>query len=220
MSKRATQGDNSVNAERMERTLGEYHKELNEIIYKQYELYDRTVLTLSGGALAVTIVFLPDMFKGNVPHTAWALLGAWSGWGLSIGAILVSYLCGIRAMNNYQNQIVQHLKSDTGKWIEFKKPLSARFVTILNISAAITTVVGLIFMFIFAKANMHSSDNNQWRVKVEQTEEIMAANDRPATRPSRPVTGGSAPHTNSANIPAPPPPPRPSSRPSPKSSGK
>src|SRR4051812_17758561 len=52
--------------------------------------YDKAVLTLSGGALGVSIAFVKDIV-GKDAHHSYYLTAAWLLWGVSCAAVLLSY---------------------------------------------------------------------------------------------------------------------------------
>ncbi|HTL71657.1 MAG TPA: hypothetical protein VL863_00035, partial [bacterium] len=60
--------------------------------------YDKGVLTLSGGALGISLVFLKDIVgTKSLLHGEFLLL-AWIFWGLSISFILASYFTSAKAI--------------------------------------------------------------------------------------------------------------------------
>lgn len=60
--------------------------------------YDKGVLTLSGGALGLSLVFLKDVVGANPLVHSGCLLAAWIAWGLSIAFVLASYFTSTKAL--------------------------------------------------------------------------------------------------------------------------
>jgi hypothetical protein len=60
--------------------------------------YDKSVMTLSGGALGVSFAFLKDIVGTKGLSHCPFLLAAWALWGLSISFILSSYFTSTKAI--------------------------------------------------------------------------------------------------------------------------
>lgn len=75
----------------------EYRKELIRLGQQSQESFDKTLLTLSTGAIAVSLAFGGNVL-GALPWTAsgW-LVTAWSLWSLCIAATLASFWTSMRA---------------------------------------------------------------------------------------------------------------------------
>ena len=68
------------------------------------EQYDKTILTLSGGAFGISFAFVDKVAGANPILTGW-LLGAWLFWGLSITAILFSFFFANKALRKTIEQV-------------------------------------------------------------------------------------------------------------------
>lgn len=62
--------------------------------------FDTSILTLSGGALLLSMTFVKDIASGS-PQDTWALVVAWISLGIAIAAMLISLLTSQKA---YQQQ--------------------------------------------------------------------------------------------------------------------
>lgn len=62
--------------------------------------FDKSILTLSGGALLLSMTFVKDIVSGS-PKDTWALIVAWILLGTAIAVMLISLLTSQRA---YQRQ--------------------------------------------------------------------------------------------------------------------
>lgn len=72
--------------------LTEYRQSLVAAEQTMQGEYDKGVLTLSGGALGISLVFLKDVVGPKPLKEPGFLLASWIVWGLSIGFVLASYL--------------------------------------------------------------------------------------------------------------------------------
>lgn len=69
-----------------------YRHDLLSIQKEQIISYDKAILSLSGGALGITIAF-SDKFGGStIPTVTWALLAAWAAFSIAIAFNVLSYL--------------------------------------------------------------------------------------------------------------------------------
>jgi hypothetical protein len=110
---------------------------------KATESFDRTVVTLAGGALAVSISFVHDLAPH--PRHGWLMGVAWSGFCVSLLLILGSYLTSIGAHDAIIEQIDQRAAT-------IKPP--RRLTTWLNRGAAGFLVFGVVWLVIFAWFNV------------------------------------------------------------------
>ncbi len=62
--------------------------------------FDKSILTLSGGALLLSMTFVKDIVSGS-PQDTWALVVAWISLSIAIAAMLISLLTSQKA---YQQQ--------------------------------------------------------------------------------------------------------------------
>lgn len=85
--------------------LKDYRNQLVVAEQKAQEDFDKTVISLSGGALGVSFVFLKDVVaSGPVNHKTY-LLAAWMFWGVSITAVLASFFASTLALRRAIRQV-------------------------------------------------------------------------------------------------------------------
>lgn len=85
--------------------LGDYRSWLVAAEQKAQEDFDKTVLSLSGGALGVSFVFLKDIIGiANIQSPEW-LLGSWLSWGVSSVSILASFYTSNLALRRAIRQV-------------------------------------------------------------------------------------------------------------------
>ena len=70
---------------------------------KAQEDYDKAILSLAGGAFAVSLLFIEKITTGQISH-AWLLLTAWLCWLFSIAAVLISYFSSQKALQKAIDQ--------------------------------------------------------------------------------------------------------------------
>jgi hypothetical protein len=82
----------------MDGNLRAYRNHLVAAEQKAQEDFDKTVVSLSGGALAISFAFIKDMIGSGPLDKALFLLVSWMLWGGSITAVLLSYFCSHLAL--------------------------------------------------------------------------------------------------------------------------
>jgi hypothetical protein len=127
--------------------IEEYRRLLISTEQRAQEAYDRTVLSLSGGALGISFAFVKQ-FLGNRPVEATeCLMIAWAAWVLSLTATLFSHYLSTLAHQAALNDL------DSGK----PGKAAGRFdkvVTILNATGGILFIVGSGTMGAFVVNNL------------------------------------------------------------------
>jgi hypothetical protein len=68
--------------------LSDYRKHLQTAEQKSQEDFDKTVLSLSGGALGISFIFLKDVIGPNPVVSPNLLFTAWVAWGSSTFCVL------------------------------------------------------------------------------------------------------------------------------------
>ncbi|HEY5375200.1 MAG TPA: hypothetical protein VIK01_16085 [Polyangiaceae bacterium] len=110
-------------------------------IYKQaLESFDRTMVTVSGGALAVSITFLHDVAPSPTPWSLLPLIVGWGGLIASLGAIIISMPVGHRSIE------LRLAGEDDSKM--------TKYTTWLNSTSVVALLVGFMGLAVFAGMNM------------------------------------------------------------------
>jgi hypothetical protein len=115
---------------------------LVELYGKALEGFDRSIVTISGGAFAISVTFVHEVAPNPVESSFTALWIGWIGLALSLTFIVISMLTGHRALEDALG----------GKELtEF-----TAVTTFFNVAAAAMMVAGLLGLAWFAQDNMFS----------------------------------------------------------------
>lgn len=127
----------------------EYRRWLVAAEQKSQEDFDKTVLTLSGGALGISFVFLKDVIGPQPIVLSSFLLAAWLTWAFSTFSVLTSFYLSHLALRSAIGQV------DDGT-IHKQTPggVFARLTAILNATGAVLFLVGVCCITVFAGANL------------------------------------------------------------------
>jgi hypothetical protein len=123
--------------------LQEYRRHLVESRQKTFEAFDRTLLTLSAGGLALSLSMVKELSLGGRSSFN-LMLVCWIFWLLSMTCTLVSFFASIQALGKAIEQV------DDGEVVGRK--VGGRWTTVvnvLNLSAMICFIVGSIFVVSF-----------------------------------------------------------------------
>lgn len=122
-----------------------YRDLLQELSIKSQDQYDKTLLTLSTGALGLSFAFIKDIVNISVATNINYLTGSWISLTFSILCILISFLSAKHALDKAieaeDNDEVYESKLD-------------RITSILNWMSAAFFIAGLIFVTVFIKLNL------------------------------------------------------------------
>ncbi len=133
----------------MDDALYQYRQHLVTAEQKAQDDYDKAVLSLSGGAFAVSLVFIEKVIgPGKIVHE-WVLLAAWVCWCLSIAAVLWSFYVSRNALRKAIDQFDsnQPLPRQPGG-------VMARATEILNFLSGSSFVLGLLLIATFSIFNL------------------------------------------------------------------
>lgn len=117
--------------------------------FKVSEAYDKAVMTLSGGALGISMTFIHDLAPTPVAGTFLWLGLAWISFGTSIASILVSKLTSQWALDRALEQF------DSGE-IKGQRPGQGYSVltSVLNVLAGVAFLLGVFALAWFAISNL------------------------------------------------------------------
>ncbi|RYD67243.1 MAG: hypothetical protein EOP84_30655, partial [Verrucomicrobiaceae bacterium] len=126
-----------------------YRASLLDVAQKMQSDYDKGVITLSGGALGISLVFLKDVVGSNAWANAGFLLVAWMAWGASILCILASYFTSDQALRTAAEQVdlqLIYLKLAKSPWVTATK--------VLNAGGGLVFFAGVICLVCFVSHNL------------------------------------------------------------------
>lgn len=132
----------------MDEQLRAYRDHLVDAQREAHAAFDKTVLSLSGGALGISFAFVRDIIADKPPVNLWLLIAAWVCWGLCVTSTLVSYYTSHKGLRSAIKRV------DDGTVCE--KPIG-RFDIVtsgLNIASGGLFVVGLILIAWFVSTNL------------------------------------------------------------------
>jgi len=126
--------------------LREYRTFLVAAEQKSQEDYDKTVITLSGGALGVSFAFVKDIVGGQALAQPIWLCVAWIVWGLSVTSVLASFYFSHIALRKTIKQIDENTES-----LYKKTPggVFTRVTQVLNALGGLLFLTGVVSMTVF-----------------------------------------------------------------------
>jgi len=131
--------------------LRTYRDRLVQAYLELSKAYDKAVMTLSAGTLAISLTFVKDVINTPRPGTVIFLALAWTALAVSIVAILISMLTSQWALRKTIEQVdrgqERQLRAEPGGW-------RSRLTAWLNVGAAVGFVLGVALLAWFAIANI------------------------------------------------------------------
>ncbi|MFT7056693.1 MAG: hypothetical protein ACJAR3_002332 [Roseivirga sp.] len=126
----------------------EYRNNLIAAEQKSQDDYDKTIVSLSGGALGISIVFIKDIIGTSDPVMLWTVITAWASWATSLASVVTSYFLSRMAL---RVAILQNDKNDfsagVGGW-------AAKATHFLNAISGLMFLSGIVFLIIFSAKNI------------------------------------------------------------------
>ena len=116
--------------------LENYRNLLIQLEQKSYEDYDKALLAMSGGALAISLAFVKNIGGNDPVQLRILLIMSWILWTLTILAVLWSFVMSQRALREAVEQI------DAGENEVTLGGFSDKMTGILNIAGGFFLFVG------------------------------------------------------------------------------
>lgn len=135
--------------------LTEYRNSLTLSNQKVLEGYDKLILTLSGGALGLSMTFIKDVIGTDPMQLPNLLFLSWLCWTLSLTASIFSYYLSHYMHERYIEKTDEELEkeepgkpdmSDIKKWVNILR--------LLNIFSGLVLNIGFLLMGIFVWNNI------------------------------------------------------------------
>lgn len=105
----------------------EHRRHLVSAAQKAQDDYDKTVISLSGGALAISFAFLDKLTDGPPFDYQWVLFLAWGSWAISMAVMLFSFFASEQALRRAIHEVDEGKESTApgGRWASATKWLNA-----------------------------------------------------------------------------------------------
>ena len=132
----------------VDENMRDYRRHLVEAEERSQAQFDKTVLTLSGGALAVSFTFLKDIAGPAPQQTGW-LIGAWIAWTVSSVCVLIAFYFSRWAIRKTIKQVDRnrvHGELPGGAWTILTESFNA--------VGALSFAVGVSAIIVFVKLNL------------------------------------------------------------------
>ena len=126
-----------------------YREQLLALMNESQGAFDKTIVTLSGGALGVSFAFVKNFVGDAAPQLPLLLFLAWSCWTLSLAGILASHYTSAAALRRAVEQLDGHR-------LEHEKPggVAEKATELLNPAALVLFLAGLISAGVFVFINL------------------------------------------------------------------
>lgn len=138
--------------------LVDYRRLLVAAEQKSQEDFDKTVLTLSGGALAISLTFIKEIIGQQSIESSYLLWFAWTAWTFSTFSVLVSYFLSHLALRRAILQV------DNGTI--YSQPAGGKFAfytALLNGIGGVLFLIGILCFIFFAGVNLTTKGVNNDR---------------------------------------------------------
>ena len=176
--------------------MDEYRNNLIQAEQKSQDDYDKSIISLSGGALGISLVFYKEVIGSNTPLHHELLIWSWGIWAASIAAVVVSYFLSRLSLRKAIEQTDKNdFSGGVGGW-------AARWTSLANALSGVLFVIGIGLFITFLSYNIEgkamSNQNDKGKAKKGYTPPPP-----PPSKDKEPLTKGVIP-------PPPPPAPKPS----------
>lgn len=164
-------------------SLGDYRQWLISAEHKAQDDFDKAVLSLSGGALGISFVFVKEIVGPGEIQLALLLMVAWIAWALSSLSILASYFFSHLSLRRAIKQC-----DDGTIYGTTPGGIFATLTGSLNACGALLFVAGVISMsaFVYLNINARGVHRGTQGSTTEAAGPIRAAAGQQSSSPSKP----------------------------------
>ncbi|MCF6323061.1 MAG: hypothetical protein L3J89_01845 [Gammaproteobacteria bacterium] len=182
----------------MDESLKKYRQQLVDTEQKVSESYDKTVIALSSGALAISFAFVKDFIGSGPASNLEYLFLSWVFLSLSLAAVLFSLFFGTLSFRKAISQV------DDGTIYKRKAGgVLGRITISLHCSAAVLLIVGLFLLGNFVHKNIGvAEDAREKHTATATTEARSSITDEPGPgeNASKPTAATSTSSTKKAAV--------------------
>lgn len=143
-----------VNSSPQKNKWQDYRKECVESGERSHEKFDKTVLTLSSGALALSLTFTKDLIPLCISKYNWLLMLCWGFWALSLCIHLFGLFASTQTFEKKISQIDKGLVDEIRKKNEHLGEPYRNIVIFCNLWGMVSFVLGVFAIIIFIIVNL------------------------------------------------------------------
>jgi len=136
------------NGSELDSALVDYRATLVAAEQKSQDDYDKTIVSLSGGALGISMVFLSDIVGETAPIAIWSVVTAWGFWAVSLTSVVTSYFFSRIALSKaIQQTDSRELSTKVGGWASIATKH-------LNSVSGVSFILGVVMLIYFVTKNI------------------------------------------------------------------
>lgn len=153
-----------------------------ETEFKNTGPYDKAILTLSGGALALSFVFIKDIIKPDQAVSGWLLYCAWCLFVLAIVNNISGFMFALRGSNAEWHMAISRyrLRTKSEEDLETLLDKNRTFLRRANILQGIFFLLGVISLSIYVMVNYYAETHTP--KDLTQGTKVLGANDAALNR--------------------------------------
>ena len=129
----------------------EYHKQLWDARKLSHEQYDKALLTLSAGGLAISLTLVKDLFPAEKVLCSAALVASWVLFCGSIILTIISFLTSQKSLSVQSDYFEKYAAGDDSYWNK-KNPYTIA-TTWLNLVSGLFFVSAVVAVTVFSITN-------------------------------------------------------------------
>lgn len=140
--------------------------------------FDKAILTLAAGALALSLTFINQVAPHPKSNSIFFLVSAWSLFCISLCLTLISFLTSQAACRRYR----EILDADILEKSDNSENIPARWTNWLNYLSISFFILGIVFLIIFSATNLSKGGENMPKDKKDQAGYVPA---KPPVKPDK-----------------------------------
>ncbi|MDP3297162.1 MAG: hypothetical protein Q8N09_06150 [Thermodesulfovibrionia bacterium] len=132
----------------------EERKLLIEAERETAQQFDKAILTLAAGALALSITFIQQIAPNPKSESIYYLIGAWISFCLSMLLTLISFLTSQKACRRQRDLLDEEISQSNKKCSNTKDNKAAFWTNLLNYFSIGFFILGVALLIVFSAINL------------------------------------------------------------------
>ena len=142
-----------VDREHRQELYATYRKDLLVRQLSNSEKFDNAILTLSTGALAISLAFIKDVVPLRIAENIWFLKASWWLFGFSIILTLASFVASQLGISRQLKYAEEYYLNKKDEYLR-KRNYLAILTNFLNYSSGILFIAAIVFTIYFVIVNL------------------------------------------------------------------
>ncbi len=135
-------------------SINEYRKHLWDALRAGQEQYDKYLLTLSGGGLAISLTLIKDVFSKTQLTCPSTLIFSWAFFCISITFTIASFMTSQKSLRTHLDNYETYIATGNDEKLKAHNP-NETLTNFLNYASGVCFFIAVVATIVFASMNLN-----------------------------------------------------------------